>query len=109
MGIHPASDQQQATKFLREHLGHTLHHVKLQKQPYDHVLHEKERERNAFESACHYIRENPVRKGLVTQWTDYEYTGCMVPGYPELNHYADDYWLRFWRVYAYVRNRNENN
>jgi hypothetical protein len=29
-----------------------------------------------------------------------------VPGYPELDIRADDYWLRFWRIYAYVREQN---
>ena len=107
LGMAPGSDQRQATKFLRKHLDPVLAPVELQRQPHDHVLLEKERERNAFQSTCHYIRENPVRKGIVSHWADYEYTACMVPGYPELDIRAEEYWLRFWRVYAYVRKRND--
>ncbi len=107
LGTASESDQRQATKFLRQHLPRTLAPLKLQRQPHDHVLNEKERERNAFQSTCHYIQENPVRKGLVADWADYAYTDCIVPGYPELDVRSEDYWLRFWRVYAYVRKCNE--
>ena len=107
LGMAPTSNQKQATKFLRQHLTPGLAPAKWQRQPHDHVLDEKERDRNAFQSTCHYIQENPVRQGLVMDWADYEYTGCMHPGYPELNVRAEDYWLRFWRIYAYVRKLNE--
>jgi REP element-mobilizing transposase RayT len=103
LGIQKTSDQQQATRFLRKHLTPHLLPRKLQRQPHDHVLRENERERDAFQSTCFYIQENPVRKDLVKQWTDYPYTGCMLPGYPELDIRAPDFWLRFWRVYEYVR------
>jgi putative transposase len=66
-------------------------------------LDEKEREGNAFQSTCHYIRENPVRKELVLDWAHYTYSGCIVPGYPERGVRAEGYGLRFWRVYTHVR------
>jgi len=106
LGLAARSDQRQATKFFRQHLTPLLEPFQLQRQPHDHVLREKERERNAFQSTCRYIMENPVRKGLVGNWADYLHTDCIVPGYPELDIRADDYWLRFWRIYAYVREQN---
>jgi putative transposase len=107
IGVHPNSDQKQATRFLRKHMTPLFHAAKLQRQPHDHVLREEDREHNAFQSTCYYIQENPVRKELVTTWTDYPYTGCMIPGYPELDIRASDYWVRFWRAYEYVRKQND--
>jgi putative transposase len=107
LGMHAKSDQKQATRFLRKHVAKLFSPAKLQRQPHDHVLQEEDRERNAFQSICHYIQENPVRKGLAEDWTDYPYTGCMIPGYPELDIRTPDYWERFWRVYAYVRKQND--
>jgi putative transposase len=107
LGVDESSDQKKASRFLRQHLRPLLDPAKLQKQPHDHVLCEKERERNAFQSVCYYIQENPVRKEFVSDWADYPYTGCMIPGYPELDIQATDYWLRFWRVYTYVREPNQ--
>ncbi len=107
LGLSPASDQQRASQFLRQHVGPSLLPAAFQKQPHDHVLREKERERNAFQSTCYYVRENPVRAGLAAAWADYRYSDAVVPGYPELNVRAEDFWIRFWRVYAYVRQRNE--
>ncbi len=103
LGIGKSSDQLQATRFLRKHLATLLHPAGLQRQPYDHVLREEERERGAFQGTCHYIQENPVRKDLAKDWFTYPYTGCMIPGYPELDVRAEDFWQRFWRVYQYVR------
>jgi putative transposase len=107
MGVDASSDQMKATRFFRQHIAPVFHPVELQKQPHDHVLREKEREQNAFQSVCYYIQENPVRKGIVPDWSNYAYTGCIIPGYPELDVHAEDYWTRFWRMYAYVRSRNE--
>ena len=76
---------------------------RFQKQPHDHVLREKERERDAFQRICYYIQENPVRKSLAEDWAEYSYTGCIVPGYPELDMRSEDYWDRFWRVYGFLR------
>jgi putative transposase len=77
--------------------------IRLQRQPHDHVLDEKKRERNALQSTCHDNRENPVRKDLDLDWADYTYSGCIVPGYPERDVRAADYGLRFWCVYTSVR------
>jgi REP element-mobilizing transposase RayT len=107
LGILDQSDQQLATKFFRKQVNTVLEKLGtlLQRQPYDHVLGEEERERNAFESVAEYIARNPERAGLVPTdgFREYKYTGCLVPGYPELNPWQDDYWDRFWRTYSYLR------
>jgi REP element-mobilizing transposase RayT len=107
IGILEGSDQRNAAKFFRKHINPILESlgVALQKQPYDHVLKEEERERSAFENAAEYIARHPERAGLVSQdgFRDYTYTGCLVPGYPELTFQQSDYWNRFWRIYSYLR------
>jgi hypothetical protein len=52
-----------------------------------------------------YIARNPERARLVEPdcYRQYLYTGCLVPGYPELGPWQPDYWVRFWRTYAYLR------
>ena len=85
MGVSESSDQQKAGTFLRRHLNAVLSFkgVRLQKQSYDHVLKEHERERNAFKKIAWYILENPVRAGLVKNRAEWAYSGCIVPGFPD--------------------------
>lgn len=101
-GTAASADQRLAIEFLRKHLASALAPAMWQKQPHDHVLRETEREHGAFTAIAHYILDNPVRAGLVARWPDYEYSGCCVTGYPELDPRQDDYWLRFWRVYNHL-------
>lgn len=96
------SDQRLASEFLRKELGAAIAPHHWQKQAHDHVLRDTEREAGAFQIIADYIRENPVRAGICSAASDYAYTGCCVPGYPEFNVHAEDYWLRFWRVYNYL-------
>jgi len=44
-----------------------------QKSSYDRVI----RYNDSIEVTMHYVLENPVRKGLVTQWEDYPYSGIV--------------------------------
>ena len=76
---------------------------RLQQQPYDHVLSEDERQREAFQNVAEYIARNPERAELVEaqRFLDYPYTNCLVPGYPELDLGQEDFWDRFWRIQAY--------
>ena len=87
MGVSESSNQQKASMFFRRHLNGVLSSkgVRLQKQSYDHVLKEHERERNAFEKIAWYILENPVRAGLVKDRSEWAYSGCIVPGFPDWN------------------------
>ena len=104
IGILNGSDQRNAVKFFRSQLNPTLEQfgAQFQQQPYDHVLHDEERERTAFESVVEYIARNPERAGLVARdcFREYAYTGCLVPGYPNLDLWQDDYWDVFWRVHS---------
>ena len=55
-----------------------------------------------------YIRANPVRAGLCDDSKDYRFAGCVMPGYPELDMDADDYWPRFWRIYWKLRENDDS-
>ncbi len=107
VGILPASDQLLAARFFRKQLGPILEKfdVRLQREAYDHVLREEERERTALEEVFEYIARNPERANLVKEnhFRDYAYTGCLMPGYPELKLWEDDSSERFWRAYAYLQ------
>jgi putative transposase len=107
IGVLDGADQRNAVKYFRKQLNPILAKLqaRLQKQPYDHVLREEERARDAFEAVVEYIARNPERAGLVSPdgYQGYPYTGCLVPGYPELKPWQPDYWQRFWRIYEYVR------
>jgi len=107
VGWRENSDQRMGVRFLRKHLNRILAEsgMKLQKQVYDNVLREKDRQRDAFPKVAWYIRANPLRAGLVNDEMGlslYPFNGCLAPGYPELDINAVDYWPRFWRVFDYL-------
>jgi putative transposase len=99
LGLGEDSGQTQAVKFLRRHLNTALAEcgARLQKQAYDHVLTEKEMERNVFQAVAWYIAENPVRAGLVKEAREWQYTGCAVAGHPAWSVFHSDFWECFWR------------
>ncbi|MEQ8787130.1 MAG: hypothetical protein RIC55_12560 [Pirellulaceae bacterium] len=107
VGLFEGSDQLLAAKYLRKQTNPILGKLgaELQKQPYDHVLTEDEREKDAFEKVAEYIATNPERAALapVDGWREYRYTSCLVPGYPELDFKQADYWERLWRAYSFVK------
>lgn len=113
LGVLESCDQRLAVKHLRKHMNDALGKLKfkLQRQPYEHVLKDDERERGAFEAVADYIARNPERKQLVPidGYASYQYTGCLVPGYPELKPFQPDYWDRFWRTYSYLREHDMRN
>jgi REP element-mobilizing transposase RayT len=96
------SDQRVAIEFLQSKLRTHIAPADWQRQPYDHVLCESERAHDAFLTTACYILENPVRAKLVSDWREYPYSGCCMPGYPEFDPLASDYWERFWRCYNYL-------
>jgi putative transposase len=106
IGILDSCDQRTAMRYLRRQLNPILekHSARFQPQPYDHVLREEEREHGAVEEVAEYIARNPERRGLVPQdgYATYGYTGCLIPGYPELKPFGDGYWDRLWRVYSHL-------
>jgi len=89
VGACAESDQLKATRFLRRHVDLTW-----QKQAHDHVLRESERERGAFSDACQYLRDNPLRAGLVSSAEEWPFAGSMVPGFPDLDPWDSD---QFWK------------
>jgi hypothetical protein len=106
IGILEKSNQRNAVKYFRKQMTPILEklHAEWQKQPFDHVLKEEQQRGDAFESVAEYIARNPERAGLVPAdcAREYLYTGCLVPGYPELTLWESDYWLRFWRIYEHL-------
>lgn len=81
--------------------------ARLQQQPFDHVLRDDERAGIAFENVVEYIARNPERAGLVPidGFRSYAFTGCLIPGYPELMPWQADFWERFWRICNYLKTR----
>ena len=98
LGMGEDSDTRLAAIFLRKHLSPALAPALLQKQAYDHVLRDAERERAAFVAACHYILENPVRAELCATASEYPFSGALAAGYPDLRVHEEKYWDLFWRI-----------
>jgi hypothetical protein len=110
MGLRVSSDQRNAMKFLRTHLGAELARrspsgveFELQKQSHDSVLREKDRVRGAFAKVCFYVLDNPRRKELVEHPREWRFLGAVVPGYPFLHPLAEDFWELFWKIYQEQR------
>jgi REP element-mobilizing transposase RayT len=97
-GVQDDADLYLANKFLRMHTAKALLPARYQPQAYDHVLRDDEMVRNAFEGVAWYIIENPVRAGLCAHVEEYPYSGCVVPGYPDMEIHHKDFWERFWRI-----------
>jgi REP element-mobilizing transposase RayT len=103
VGASSESDQLIASTFFRKVLNKRLSPVSFQRQAHDHVLRENEREIGRFADTADYIRQNPVRAGLVSEPKDWEYAGAMIPGYPDLAWNKPIFQERFWKSYqAYV-------
>ncbi len=103
MGLRPDSDQLNGMAFLRTHLEPMLAPQKFQHQAHDHVLKDKERGRGAFARVCQYILENPVHDGLVKKPDEWSFCGDIIAGYPALHPLHDNFWLKFWKVYAQAK------
>ena len=103
MGLRAESDQRRGMAFFRTLLNRALDPSQLQHQAYDHVLGDEERRQGAFAKVCAYILSNPVRAELVSDVGDWKFSGAIVPGYPELHPTRDDFWEKFWKLYARLR------
>ena len=101
LGLSLQSDQIKAVPFLRRLINELLREngFQLQKQPYDSVLRDKDRERGAVESLLFYITENPVRKSLVTDSAEWPCSGSMAVGYPDFDWRMPDFRKRLWTIY----------
>ncbi len=103
MGMRRESDQLNAMRFLRRQLAPVLEPHQFQHQSHDHVLREDERKRGAFARVCFYVLANPVRAKLMTKDENWPFSGVMVPGYPALHPMQEDFWEKFWKLYAAER------
>jgi len=102
LGSESRCDQRALMRFLRKYLASALEDAgdfHWQKQAYDHVLRDRERGRESFSQVARYIAENPVRAGFVETADAWKWTGGMIPGYPALGFFGDDYWETFWKIY----------
>lgn len=107
IGIDDRTDQLNAMKHFRHHLAVPLNTLGfgLQYQAYDHVMRDHDRLEEEVIETAEYIARNPERQGLVPcdGYCQYPYTNCLVPGYPSLSPWQPDFWMRFWRIYSFVR------
>ena len=94
---------------LRAHLKPKLALQKFQHQPHDLVLKQEERLRNAFERVCHYILDNPRVAELMKTPDEWPFSGAVVPGYPTLHPLQDDFWPKFWKLFAQAKHPEAGN
>ncbi len=102
VGLAAESDQRLALGFLRRYSEAMFASVRgaWQKQGYDNVLRESERGRDGFATVAHYIVENPVQAGLVAKATEWDYSGSLIAGWPDLDWRREDFWERWWKIFA---------
>lgn len=100
-----SSDQLRAVSFFRRQWNDLLREsgFVLQKQPYDHVLREQERDPEAFQNTCVYVMKNPERAGLVKGWREWDACGSVIGGYPWVDLREDRFWEKFWTAYNTIR------
>ena len=103
MGLRRTSDQLNAMKFLRKYLNPLFAPHELQHQACDRVLREDMRRRGVFAKIWFYVLENPVRASLVEQARDWPFLGCVVPGYPDLRPFEENFWELFWKLHTKYR------
>lgn len=106
-GLAESTDQRVAMKRLRLNANDCLKRIdhRFQRQPYDHVLREKELEKEAIEGVCDYIARNPERKGLVLndEYASYSYTSCLLPGFPQIRLFEPTSWDTVWRTISFLK------
>ncbi len=107
MGLCEGSDQLNAMKHFRTRCDDSLQRIgfRLQDQAYDHVFKDEERRDVEFKSVCEYVARNPERAGLAEtdEYASYGFTGCLVPGYPELRPFDSDYWDQLDKIVSFLR------
>jgi REP element-mobilizing transposase RayT len=99
VGYDHRAKQRLAVRWLRREWNRLLSPLALQHQPYDSVLREENRSRAAFAEAASYILQNPVRAGLVEDWSDWSFSGAIFPGYPHLDPRKEFFWSDFWKAH----------
>ena len=80
---------------------------RFQKQAWDVVLGEKERQFGAVLKTAFYVAENPVRAGLVREAREWPFSGCQAAGYPQFDWREPDYREKIWRIYEAEARRRQ--
>jgi REP element-mobilizing transposase RayT len=109
MGLRRDTDQLNGMSFLRTHLEPKLSPHRFQHQAHDHVLKPQERRRQAFARVCHYVLANPIQAELVKNAIEWRFCGTILPGYPATHPLEDDFWQKFWRIYAQSKHADAAN
>jgi hypothetical protein len=108
MGLSETCDQLLAMKHFRKTTNDSLRRLgyELQDQAYDHVLQDEEKKEIALREVIEYIARNPERAGLIQpdEFASYKFSGCIVPGYPELRLFEPEFWGKFDRIITFLRN-----
>lgn len=99
MGCSERADLKLASTFFRRATNPLLAPRQWQREGFDHVLREDERQHDALKAVGYYVLENPVRKNLVDGWTGYRFSGLVIPGFPDLDPRREDFWAVFWAIY----------
>ena len=79
--------------------------VSLGQAALNRVVIERQLRTVAFQNVVEYIARNPEGKQLVPEdgFRSYPYTGCLVPGYRDLNPFQPDFWELFDGIYSRAR------
>jgi putative transposase len=107
MGLSETSDQSLAMKHFRKTTNESLGRVgyALQDQAYDHVLRDDEKRAAGFRETVEYIARNAERAKLIHAdgFASYPFRGCVLPGYPELRSFEQDFWTKLDRIISFLR------
>ena len=107
MGLSETCDQLLAMKHFRKTTNESLGRLgyQLQDQAYDHVLRDDEKRDTGFREVVEYIARNPERAKLIQpdEFASYKFSGCVVPGYPELRLFEQEFWDKFDRIISFLR------
>ncbi|MEM7699853.1 MAG: hypothetical protein AAF236_15770, partial [Verrucomicrobiota bacterium] len=110
IGTEESGDQRLTIRRIRKDLGSKLKSrgAEWQKEAFDHVLRAEDRSRGAFRSVVGYIRENPVRKGMVQRPEEWEFSGSVLPRFPAVAIGHEKFWDIFWREVSASEDRAED-
>jgi putative transposase len=107
MGLAETCNQLSAMKHFRKTTNESLERLgfRLQDQAYEHVLRDDEKRETEFRAVVEYIARNPERANLIPpdEFASYEYSGCVLPGYPELRLFENEFWDKFDRIISFLR------
>jgi len=99
VGYDVRANQRAAVRWMRREWNLLLSPLELQHQPFESVLLEADRSRDAFPNAAGYTMRNSQRAGLVDDWRDWPYSGAIFPGYPKLDPRKIHFWEDFWKAH----------